>query len=138
MRRDIPVAFRTLFWNFLRADESVPLAGRIASTVASLRFILGGGSLLILWLTLVLGWEPDRARNVNLLFFLPSALVSTWLRRKQGSVDFRQLLPGALAGCFGAWSMSLLRQRLDPEVLRIPFGILLLGAGMREVLYRGK
>lgn len=46
MRRDIPVAFRTLFWNFLRADESVPLAGRIASTVASLRFILGGGSLL--------------------------------------------------------------------------------------------
>ena len=45
---------------------------------------IGGGSLLILWLTLVLGWEPDRARQVNLLFFLPSALVSTWLRRKQG------------------------------------------------------
>ena len=99
---------------------------------------IGGGSLLILWLTLVLGWEPDRARNVNLLFFLPSDLVSTWLRRKQGSVNFKQLLPGVLAGCVGALGMSLLRQRLDPEALRVPFGILLLGAGVREVLYKAK
>ena len=119
--------------------ESLPVSILVGTVLGFLSALgIGGGSLLILWLTLVLGWEPDRARNVNLLFFLPSALVSTWLRRKQGSVDFRQLLPGVLAGCLGAWSMSLLRQRLDPEVLRIPFGILLLGAGMREVLYRGK
>ena len=101
-------------------------------------FGIGGGSLLILWLTLVLGWEPDRARQVNLLFFLPSALVSTWLRRKQGSVDLRQLLPGIVAGCAGAFGMALLRQGLDPEVLRRPFGLLLLGAGVRELLYKEK
>lgn len=99
---------------------------------------IGGGSLLILWLTLILGWEPDRARQVNLLFFLPSAMVSTWIRRSQGGVDLRRLLPGIIAGCLGAWCMSVLRQRLDPEVLRRPFGLLLLGAGVRELLYKEK
>ena len=118
---------------------SLPVSVLVGTVLGFLSALgIGGGSLLILWLTLVLGWEPDRARQVNLLFFLPSALVSTWMRRKQGSVDLRQLLPGILAGCLGAWCMSALRQRLDPEALRTPFGILLLGAGVRELLYKEK
>ena len=119
--------------------ESLPVSLAVGVVLGFLSALgIGGGSLLILWLTLVLGWAPDRARSVNLLFFLPSALVSTWLRRKQGSLDLRQLLPGILAGCLGAWSMSLLRQGLDPESLRVPFGMLLLAAGIREVLYPKK
>ena len=119
--------------------ESLPVSVIVGTVLGFLSALgIGGGSLLILWLTLVLGWEPDRARNVNLLFFLPSSLVSTWLRKKQGSVNFKQLLPGVLAGCVGALGMSLLRQRLDSDALRVPFGILLLGAGIREVLYKEK
>ena len=34
--------------------------------------------------------------------------------------------------------MALLRQGLDPEALRRPFGLLLLGAGVRELLYKEK
>mgnify|MGYP004529560093 FL=1 len=118
---------------------SLPFSVLVGTVLGFLSALgIGGGSLLILWLTLVLGWEPDRARQVNLLFFLPSALVSTWLRRKQGSVDLRQLLPGIAAGCAGAFGMALLRQGLDPEALRTPFGILLLGAGLRELLYKEK
>ena len=37
---------------------------------------VGGGSLLILWLTLVLHTEPAQARPINLLFFLPAAAIS--------------------------------------------------------------
>lgn len=116
---------------------SLPVSVLVGAVLGFLSALgIGGGSLLILWLTLVLGWEPDRARQVNLLFFLPSALVSTWLRRKQGSVDLRQLLPGIIAGCAGAFGMALLRQGLDSEVLRRPFGLLLLAAGVRELLYK--
>ena len=32
----------------------------------------GGGSLLLLWLTLVLGMDPQTARTVNLMFFIPA------------------------------------------------------------------
>ena len=112
------------------------LAGTVLGTLSALG--IGGGSLLILWLTLVLGWDPDRARNVNLLFFLPAAICSTWIRRKEGSVSLRQLLPAILSGCLGAWGTTCLRQVLDPEALRIPFGGLLLVVGVREILYTDK
>lgn len=112
------------------------LVGTVLGTLSALG--IGGGSLLILWLTLVLGWEPDRAGNVNLLFFLPAALVSTFLRRKEGSINLKQLLPAILSGCLGAWAAAALRQTLDPEALRAPFGVLLLAVGVREVLYTDK
>lgn len=45
LRRDVLVAFRYLLWSFLRADEEVSHSRRIAGTVASIRFILGRGTL---------------------------------------------------------------------------------------------
>ena len=51
---------------------------------------IGGGSLLILWLTLVQKVDPTIARGVNLLFFLPCALVAALLRWKQGSLPLKR------------------------------------------------
>ncbi len=45
LKPDILVAFRYLLWSFLRADDEVSHLQRIASTAASLRFILGRGTL---------------------------------------------------------------------------------------------
>ena len=116
--------------------ESLPVSILVGTALGFLSALgIGGGSLLILWLTLVLGWEPDRARNVNLLFFLPAALVSTWMRRRQGSVDIIPLLPAIASGCLSAWCASLLSQSIRPEILSKPFGILLLIMGLKEVLY---
>ena len=59
------------------------------SVAASLGFLsgigTGGGSLLILWLTLVLGFPPNEARLINLMFFIPSALVACLFHIKQGN-----------------------------------------------------
>ena len=93
----------------------------------------GGGSLLILWLTLVQGMDPLRARSVNLLFFLPGAILATLLRRREG-VPFRKILPAVCAGCRTAALTSLLQ--VDTALLRKLFGALLLFAGARELLYR--
>ena len=93
----------------------------------------GGGSLLILWLTLVQGMDPLRARSVNLLFFLPGAILATLLRRREG-VPFRKIVPAILAGCLSAALFSLLR--VDTALLQKLFGALLLAAGARELLYR--
>ena len=93
----------------------------------------GGGSLLILWLTLVPGMDPPRARSVNLLFFLPGAILATLLRRREG-VPFRKILPAVCAGCLTAALTSLLQ--VDTALLRKLFGALLLFAGARELLCR--
>ena len=93
----------------------------------------GGGSLLILWLTLVRGMDPRQARSINLLFFLPGAILATLLRRREG-VPFRKILPAVCAGCLSAALFSLLH--VDTALLQKFFGVLLLAAGTRELFYR--
>lgn len=96
---------------------------------------IGGGSLLMLWLTLVLGFSQADARQINLLFFLPAAAVSCLFHSRQGHLNWRQCLPGMLSGCIAAALGSRLSVCLDTRLLRKPFGILLLAAGIREVFF---
>ena len=97
---------------------------------------VGGGSLLMLWLTAVLGMEHPQARTVNLLFFLPCALVSTLFRWKQGAIQIKTVLPAIIAGClcavFGTW----LSRQIHLDLLKKLFGALLLITGIRELCYR--
>ena len=99
---------------------------------------VGGGSLLILWLTLVLGMEQGEARTVNLLFFLPGALVACLFRQKQGILDLRTILPAVLAGCIGAATGSWLGTFLETGLLKKLFGGLLILTGVRELTFRTK
>lgn len=97
---------------------------------------IGGGSLLMLWLTLVLGVSQTEARAVNLLFFLPAAAISCLLRKKQGTLRLGKSLPGMVSGCAAAALGSWIAASLDTEMLKKPFGFLLLIAGVRELFYR--
>lgn len=68
---------------------------------------IGGGSLLMLWLTLVLGVSQAEARQINLLFFLPSALISCWMHKKQGTLNWKTSLPGMISGCAARYAGKL-------------------------------
>ena len=96
----------------------------------------GGGSLLLLWLTLLAGAEADTAQTVNLLFFLTSAASVSLLRLRKGNLQIKKILPGILAGCAGAAAFSVLGRYLNAEILKMAFGVLLLFTGLRELLYR--
>lgn len=97
---------------------------------------IGGGSLLILWVTLALETPQAQARGINLLFFLPSALIACLFRWKQGKLDIRKVLPAMVAGAIGAAVFSFIGSSMDTELLKKPFGILLLITGLRELFYR--
>lgn len=99
---------------------------------------VGGGSLLILWLTLVIGWEQEAARSLNLLFFLPAAIVTCLFRWRQGAVEFKKILPAVIAGCIAVILGNWIGTRLDTEVMKKLFGVLLIVTGIREVLYKPK
>lgn len=97
---------------------------------------VGGGSLLMLWLTMVAGMEYPSARIINLLFFLPSAIIATLFHKKQGSVKFKKILPAVLTGCIVAALSAFLGKQIDTAILKKIFGGLLLITGARELLYR--
>lgn len=96
----------------------------------------GGGSLLILWLTLVLHIEPSQARIINLMFFLPSALIATIIHWRQGKVPYKKILLPSAAGCAAALLLAFIGQKIDTENSKKLFGVLLLFTGFRELFYR--
>ena len=117
--------------------ESIPVIVVVGSLLGFLSGLgVGGGTLLMLWLTLILGMEHSIARTINLLFFIPSALIASFFRWKQGKLDLRKVLPAILGGCLSAACFSLLSRRIDIALLKKFFGVLLLLTGFRELFYR--
>lgn len=96
----------------------------------------GGGSLLLLWLTLVLGMDPQTARTVNLMFFIPAAVTASLVRLFRGGIPFRKIILPALAGCVSAAVFAVAGSHMDTEHLKKAFGVLLIFTGVRELLYR--
>lgn len=117
--------------------ESIPFTIAVGCVLGFLSGLgVGGGSLLMLWLTLVLGMEHSIARSINLLFFIPSAVIASIFRWKQGKLDLRKILPAVICGCISAAAFSLLSKQIDITLLKKAFGVLLLFTGLRELLYR--
>ncbi len=110
------------------------LMGTVLGTLAG--FGVGGGTLLVLWLTLVLNMGQQQARILNLLFFIPCASICTLIRRKQGAVDIKALLPGIVAGCVSAAVFSFIGRQMDLTILKNLFGVLLLLTGVKELMYK--
>ena len=96
----------------------------------------GGGSLLVLWLTLAVGMDTGTARTVNLMFFLPAALIATLLRLRKGCIPWRKIILPIIAGSASAGLFALISSHLDMSVLEKPFGLLLIFMGLRELFYR--
>lgn len=119
--------------------ESFPFSLLVGCALGFLAGLgVGGGSLLILWLTLVLGMDHGIARSINLLFFIPCAVIASLFRWKQGTLDLKKVLPGILGGCISAVLFAQLSYRLDLMVIRKIFGGLLLVTGIRELFYKPK
>ena len=119
--------------------ESFPFSLLVGCALGFLAGLgVGGGSLLILWLTLVLGMDHGIARSINLLFFIPSAVIASLFRWKQGTLNLKKVLPGILGGCVSAAVCAWLSHRIDVSLIRKLFGALLLITGIRELFYKPK
>jgi uncharacterized membrane protein YfcA len=119
--------------------DSIPvivLAGSVLGFLSGLG--IGGGTLLILWLTLVVGVPSETARAINLMFFVPCALIACLFRWKQGRLDIKKVLPAIIAGSIASGLFTFLSRDMDTTMLRKLFGGLLIVTGLRELLYRPK
>ncbi len=111
------------------------LAGALTGVLSG--FGLGGGTLLMVYMTLPGKLEQHAAQSVNLLYFLPCAGASLISHIREKKVEFKAAIPaiggGLITGALGAF-ISL---QLDASWLRRAFGIGMLALGLRETFGKG-
>lgn len=107
------------------------LAGAVTGVLSG--FGVGGGTLLLLWLTLISGMDQFQAGGINLLYFVCCALPALWGHLKNGLVEKKAALWCICAGIPACIAASLLASLLDVVLLRRIFGVFLLIVGFREI-----
>ena len=107
----------------------IPLLVGAATGVLS-GFGVGGGTLLLVYMTTLAGLDQHLAQGINLLFFLPTAASALVCHARGGYLDkptLKSAVPLAVAAALaGAWIAT----NLDVAVLRKPFGVYLLLSGV--------
>ena len=110
------------------------LAGTISGTVAAMG--LGGGFVLFLYLALFTGLDFLQCQILNLLFFLPCALLAAWRYHKKGVLQFSILLPMMLFGSSGVILGRLAALWMGTQWVKWCFGAILIPLGLKELFHR--
>ena len=106
----------------------LPLMAGLLSGILS-AWGIGGGTLLLLIMTLFLDVDPRMAQSINLLYFLPTAAAGLLYHRKHDLLDKTAIRSTALWGIAAAIAGAVLATVLDTALLRRPFGIYLIIMG---------
>ncbi|MBP0956633.1 MAG: sulfite exporter TauE/SafE family protein [Oscillospiraceae bacterium] len=108
------------------------IAAFLTGLLASLG--VGGGMVLIIWFTAIMGMSQLEAQGINLLFFLPIALLSVIIHRKNGLISFKELVPSVITGVLGAAAGSFAAKLMGSELLGKIFAVFILVIGVKELL----
>ena len=99
---------------------------------------VGGGTLLLLWLTAVKGMGQAQAGGVNLLYFIACALPAVFGHVKNGLLEKKAVFWCVIFGVPACILGALLAAGMDMGLLRRLFGGFILVIGVKELLYREK
>ena len=107
------------------------IAGIASGVIAGMG--MGGGTLLIPALTLLLGVAQRHAQGVNMLSFLPAAAVALMIHRRAGRLEGKRSIPAVLCGIVGAVLGSFAAGWLQDETLKRVFGVFLMVMAVGEI-----
>lgn len=101
-------------------------------------FGVGGGTLLVLWMTAVEGMRQSQAGGINLLYFITCALPAIFGHIKNGLIEKKAVFWCALFGVPACIIGALLAAGMDTGLLKRLFGAFILAVGIKELFYRRK
>ena len=112
------------------------LAGILCGIISG--FGIGGGSLLMVWMTAVVSLDQKTAQGINLLYFFPTALAALVFHIKNNMIRLNIVLPAALAGCISAAFAAWISSGIEVDLLRKLFGMFLIVIGITELRNKNK
>ena len=93
----------------------------ICSLISSMG--LGGGGVLLLYLTLFKDMPQLTAQGVNLLFFAPACITSLIIYFKKKIIDLKTVLPMLAGSTAGVFLGRALLHIITPEMLKTVFAL---------------
>lgn len=118
-------------------DWILPLIVGAATGVLS-GFGVGGGTLLLVYMTAFAGVEQRLAQGINLLYFLPAGLMALPAHWKNGYIEKPALLPAIGAGLACAALAAWAATTIDVALLKKCFGGFLVAVGSMELFGKEK
>ena len=91
---------------------------------------MGGGTLLIPILTIFLDIPQKNAQAINLIAFIPMAVIVTIINIKRKEIDYKSVLTVAIPALVTSIVSSLFVGKIDGKVLSIGFAIFLIVLGV--------
>ena len=99
---------------------------------------LGGGMVLIVYLTVFAGFSQLSAQGINLVFFIPIAIISLVLHTKNKLVEWKKAVPAVLWGTAAVIISAWLANRTEQSLLSKAFGIFLILMGLKELFFKSE
>lgn len=109
------------------------LVSTLSGSISSLG--MGGGTILILILSSVLGIEQHLAQATNLIFFIPTAISAIIVNWKQKLINKEAIKGVLIGGIIGAITGSKIAINLDVNGLKLIFGIFLAAIAVTELIH---
>lgn len=105
--------------------------GVIAGMVTGLG--MGGGTILILLLSLFMDLDQHIAQATNLVFFIPTSLAAIFINIKQKNVDGKVAFIISIFGIIGAMIGAIISEKISSDALRKYFAIFILIIAFHEI-----
>lgn len=105
--------------------------GIIAGIVAGMG--MGGGTILILLLTLFMQLGQHESQGINLIFFIPTSIVAIFINWKNKNINIKLGIQLAIFGIFGAMLGAFISASMDVGLLKKIFAIFLIIIAFYEI-----
>lgn len=112
------------------------LAGLFSGIIGGMG--LGGGAVLIIYLTVFRDMGQLKSQGINLLFFIPIALLAVSIYAYKKQIKWKIVLPIATGGIIGAIGGIYLTDFLGGSLTGKLFGGFLILLGIKEIFFKSK
>ena len=112
------------------------IAGFLSGVLSAMGF--GGGSILILYLTMYKNVPQLKAQGINLVFFIPTAILALTLHHKKNLIDRKNALKLIGFGIIGLTCGYVLIKLIPENIVSKIFSVILIGVGVKEILPKNK
>lgn len=112
------------------------LAGLFSGIIGGMG--LGGGAVLIIYLSVFKNVEQLKAQGINLLFFIPIAITAVIIYAFKKQIKWRVTIPLAIGGMLGAVGGFFLTDLVGGNFTAKLFGGFLIFLGIKELFFKNK